>query len=287
MLKSSFPHIDPRSWDARLDWGGVYVNGRMKLKDTELPCPCQLEYFEPKYPFEERFSFYPQFSESWILFNDCDVIVVFKPIGLSCLPSREQRHLHLKGYIEGYLKQRIHMPSRLDTATSGMLVISKSARMNKHLQQAFEFRRVAKYYLLETASVPDWDELLVDASIGKDRTHPILRKTGGEDPKEARTQFAVICHSSIKNSSQKTALIRAKPLTGRTHQIRTHCAHAGIPIVGDNFYGGAIHDSFHLISYPLEFYHPIEKKLITIILPERFWPGWARPALERHTLNKT
>ncbi|NMC63170.1 MAG: RluA family pseudouridine synthase, partial [SAR324 cluster bacterium] len=272
LLEATFPSINPETWKDRLDWGGVYVNGRMKTHDIELPCPCQLEYFEPKYNFEERFKAYPEFSKSWVLHEDEDLIVVFKPVGLPCLPSREQRHLHLKGFIENYLKQRVHMPSRLDTATSGILIMSKSARMNKAIQQAFEFRRVSKYYLFETASIPDWNQRLVNESIGKDREHPILRKTNGENAKEAKTLFETVCFSSVTDDKGKlhdTILIMAKPLTGRTHQIRTHCSHIGIPIIGDNFYGGLNSSSFHLISYKLEFFHPFEKRLVTVGLPEQ------------------
>lgn len=277
-LRNLLPAIDPESWQARLEWGGVYVNGRMKTRDVDLPSPCCIEYFEPKYPFDSRFDFYPCFSADWVLYEDEDLIVSYKPAGLPCLPSREQTHIHLKGYIEKYLRQRVHMPSRLDTATSGMLVMSKSARMNKDLQQAFEFRRMAKYYLMETASAPTWQETLVEAPIGKHEGHPILRAVNFETGKDAKTLFAVTASSSCRGDDGRdhpTAIIRAKPLTGRTHQIRTHAAHTGIPIVGDNFYGGLPAPSLHLMSYQLGFHRPFDRKDFQLILPERFWPEWA------------
>lgn len=271
-LKFSLPDIDPSTWLERLEWGGVYVNGRMKTSDMDLPLPCLLEYFEPKYPFEERMNFYPEFSSTWILFKDDDVVVVYKPAGLPCLPSREQRHIHLKGYVESHLRQRLHMPSRLDTSTAGMLVMSRSSRMNRHIQQAFEHRRVAKYYLFETGFRPEWTERLVEASIAKDHTHPILRKVDVHNGKDAKTLFTNICEADGR------FLIRAKPMTGRTHQIRTHAAYIGIPITGDNFYEGLHAEELRLLSYQVEFHHPFNDAPCTVILPEEFWPEWAFPA---------
>ena len=287
-LKISLPAIAPETWEARLDWGGVYVNGRMKTHDVELPCPCVIEYFEPKYPFEERHSFYPEFSPSWILFEDDDAVVVYKPAGLPCLPSREQRHMHLKSYVERHFRQQIHMPSRLDTSTAGLLVMSRSSRMNRHIQQAFEYRRVAKYYIFETAVIPEWTEKLVEAPIGKDCDHPVLRRIDPDGGKEARTLFTRVCMSEISDidgNIHPSCLISARPMTGRTHQIRTHAAYLGIPVAGDNFYQGFHVEGLRLLSYRVDFHHPFIGEDCSVILPEVLWPEWAAPGIRSQIMT--
>lgn len=282
-LKKYLPHVVPQSWDDRLIWGGVYLNGRTCSADKALPCPCVVEYFEPKYPFGERWNFYPHFSEDMIVFEDDDILVVFKPAGLPCLPSREQHHAHLKSYLEHHTKKRIHMPSRLDTSVSGLIITSKSATMHKLLQRSFEYRRVSKHYLFESAVQVDWAEKEVDAPIGKDEAHPILRKVSFADGRPAKTFFKFVCQSSIAEPGRQTklsSLIEAKPFSGRTHQLRIHSSHIGAPIVGDGFYGGHPHRGLRLLSFKISLFVPNKNEEFTFVLPYRFWPIWARKALE-------
>lgn len=271
----------------RAAWGGLYLNGRMAHKEVQLSAPCQVEYFEPKFKIEEADKFFPEFKEEYILFEDEDLLIVFKPANLPCLPGKEQQRFHLKGCLLKYLaksstKAQIHLPSRLDSSVSGVIAASKSARMNKELQQAFEKRTVSKTYILEVLGHFPEDEILVEKAITRDTLHPVLRKVCEENGKPARTSFKFCALKEYTegmpqqntNAGNSSSLVSAKPLTGRTHQIRVHAAHLGFPIIGDNFYAGEPSDSLHLLSYSFGFFNPFSKKELRVSLPQRLYPSW-------------
>jgi tRNA pseudouridine32 synthase/23S rRNA pseudouridine746 synthase len=231
-----------------------------------------VEYYEPKFSIAESIRLFPKFSADNIVYEDADLIAAFKPGKLPCTPSREQRHHSLKAYIEKYLGKEVHMPSRLDTSAQGLVVMSRSKRMHKHLQHAFEKHSAEKYYLLEVAPAVKWSRKMVDNLIAEDPTHPILRQVVQSGGQKAQTYFRVL-RPGIDNQS---SLLLAKPRTGRTHQLRVHTAHLGHPIVGDNFYGGIEAPDLHLLSFRLRFFNPLTDKQVEIELPQNLIPDWAR-----------
>ncbi len=110
-----------------------------------------------------------------------------------------------------------------------------------------------------------------------------MRKVVETDGKEAITQLKVLGTGEHTLSSGKkvdVTLIKAKPVTGRTHQIRIHAAHVGFPIIGDSFYGGEESDSLHLVSFCLRFKRPITGEPIDFKLPRNFLPDWAKKFME-------
>lgn len=109
------------------------------------------------------------------MLEDDDIIAVFKPAKLPCGRSREQRHFYLWRFVEHHVGRPVHMPSRLDTSAQGLVLFSKSKRMHRPMQQAFEKHAVEKYYLLHVSPAVGWQGKLVDGAIGKDPKHPILR----------------------------------------------------------------------------------------------------------------
>jgi RluA family pseudouridine synthase len=237
LLQSLFkelPHLTESSWPERFHLGGVYVNGVPAAADMTLPVPCKIEYYEPKFELAGAAEYFPKFATEHILFQDDDMLVVFKPAGISCMPARDQSRYHLKAQIESYLGRVIHMPSRIDMSAQGLVVVSTSPRMHKHLQHAFQFRRIEKKYLLGVSGKPGWSEYSLDAPIGRDPEHPVLRKVDGKGALPSLTHFRV-----LNSRVDGTSLLEAKPHTGRTHQIRVHAAHLRFPILGDKFYGGA------------------------------------------------
>lgn len=208
-----------------------------------------------------------------IVFEDKWLIVYSKPRRLPTLPTKEQHRYNLKRYLQNYLGVMPHLPSRLDTSTEGLVIASKLTTSHNKLQRMFESRRIKKFYLLEVQGHPSWDEFEANDPIGRDPSHPILRKVieGGQD---ARTKF-----SKLSASSAGTLLV-AMPETGRTHQIRVHAAHIGHPILGDSFYGGAISlggcepKELRLMSYGLFLTHPISGATLSLSVPERLLPNW-------------
>jgi tRNA pseudouridine32 synthase/23S rRNA pseudouridine746 synthase len=276
-LTTNLPHIDPTSWPERFDFGGVYVNGHAALTDQPLPCPCRIEYYQPKFDISAAASIFPAFEERFVVYSDDDILVAYKPPKLPSMPAKEQRHFSLKASIEKFCNRTIHMPSRLDVSAQGILIVSTSARAHAPLQQAFESRSVSKKYLFATTSPCTWNSKEISAPIVRDPSHPVLRTTHTENGKAARTIMTQLGRYT-SGSSEVTALC-AQPITGRTHQIRVHAASEGVAIFGDNFYGGESAPYLHLVSCILECLHPISKRPLRFVIPEPLRADWIRAAL--------
>lgn len=260
-------------WRFQIEWGAVFVNGqRSQIDDLNkpLPCPCRLEYYEAKYDQHEAASTFPQFSKSLVVFEDEDLIVVFKPHHLATMPPKERRGYTLKSYVEDYCGAIVHIPSRLDSAACGLVPISKTPKMHDKLNRIYQHRRVKKSYLLESSSPVEWQDTIVSKKIAKDPAHPILRKLSETEGVDAQTHFMLV------QNRASSALIRAHPTTGRTHQLRVHITAVSKPMIGDNFYGGSEDSDLHLMSEALSFLHPMTQKILEITVPLNLQPGWAR-----------
>jgi 23S rRNA-/tRNA-specific pseudouridylate synthase len=232
------------------------------------------------------------------------MVAVFKPDQLPTKLPKDQRKHSLHTYLETALDQKIHMPSRLDVATSGLVLCSSSKVMNKYLQHQFQGgkktnkhnkdinmqKRIRKDYLF--ASRTKWpfvaEEIVVNRSIGFQGDHPILRKCVPNDAdeelktSEAKSSLTVMRHlGTIEDSEtkEKTTYVLATPITGRTHQIRLHAASVGMPICGDIFYGGAPHESLHLLAYRYSMFE-VDDVYRTHAVPARLFPEWLPPWLE-------
>ena len=270
-LARRLPHISRESWKHRFDLGGVYLAGRPVDLDARITEPSRLEYYEPKLPLTELASWYPSFSTAWILYGDDDLAIVYKPCRLPTTAARDQRRYNLAEYLSVHFGRPVHLPSRLDTAVSGLLICSLSDRMNRYLQKAYERRWVEKYYLAETSSIPNWLCRSIEWDIARDPRHPVLRRCVEVGQGErALTEVVRL------GSSSHSALLRAKPVTGRTHQIRLHLATEGFPIIGDPYYAGARAEDLHLVSYAIRFYHPYARSMFSIELPKELQPTWLR-----------
>lgn len=270
-LISHLRHLAPESWPARFALGGVYVNGQPVDTDGPLPIPCKIEYYEPKFELAQAEDYFPKFSEQQVLYQDDDMLVVFKPAGISCMPARDQSRFHLKAQIETYLGRIVHMPSRIDMSAQGIVVVSTSPRMHKHLQHAFQFRRIEKRYLLRVDAPASWEEREVHEPIGRDPEHPVLRKVNGKGCRPALTIFR-----ARRRFGDGSTLLQALPHTGRTHQIRVHAAHLGVPIRGDKFYGGRTAPLLCLLSHSFTLRHPLSGKELSVEVPESLMPEWAK-----------
>lgn len=280
LLLHCLPHIPLVSWKERFNFGGVYVNGREALADQPLPHPCRVEYYEPKFDIGEASAIFPAFEERFVVYRDEAVAVAYKPPGLPSMPAKEQRHFSLKASLDALFGVQIHMPSRLDVSAQGIVVVSLNPGTHAHLQKAFESRRVHKTYYLATAASVPWEALNVDLPISRDPRHPVLRSVTGNDGLTAETRLSRVGTSSSEGSS--ITVVRAEPITGRTHQIRVHAASQGVPIFGDNFYGGAPASSLHLVSHSIAFTHPLSGEAVTVSLPRELTPNWLDAEAEKH-----
>jgi 23S rRNA pseudouridine1911/1915/1917 synthase len=203
-----------------------------------------------------------------ILFEDEDLIVVDKPAGLPTHATQDESRDNLFAAVGRFLSRRdgdepyLGVHQRLDRDTSGVVLFTKTKRVNAAIAKSFSEHAVSKiYHAITHAPRPDlrrklkreWtikNHLGKISSSGKRSRYGTVRSDG----QFAETAFRVIeAHSG-------GAWIEAIPRTGRTHQIRVHLSEYGLPIIGDDLYGVGEHAAAHrlmLHAVQLVFRHPI------------------------------
>lgn len=267
-LINVLPNISAQSWEQRFLLGGVFVNGIPASIEDEITCPCNIEYYEPKYDIDSLDSFFPKFNTENIVYENNGIVVYYKPRKLPTTPSKEQIKYNLRTYLENYYKNSVHLPSRLDTSTQGLVIGSYIDATNEFVQKLFEHKKVQKYYMLKVDGIVSFDEYDCNFCIDKSDKHPVLRISSNEG-KSARTIFTVVKRDFVEN----TTVLIARPITGRTHQIRVHISSLGYPIIGDNFYNGKIYKELCLVCYKLEF-EDMNGDFKRIIAPKELVPTW-------------
>jgi len=168
-----------------------------------------------------------------IIYQDDNIIVVNKASGVSVGGDRwDEAQQRLDKLIEYELKiNKIFTVHRIDKETSGLLVFAKNKNTHRNLSILFEERKVIKQYTAIVHGRPSWKETTCNLALvpnGNKKHMTIIDKFRG---KESITLFN--CLFSAGNYS----VLEVKPLTGRIHQIRVHCAALGHPVVCDSLYG--------------------------------------------------
>ena len=212
----------------RLKWREeLFVNGQSVHTDYPVRpgdvITVPLDEPVPDYPAED--------GDLVVLYEDAHLLVVDKPAGMLIHPSRSCNTGTLANRVLGYYQKTgqssaFHPITRLDRDTFGVVLLAKNAHIHNLLQQtAFE-----KTYHARTFGGPTDPEGVIDAPIAR-RPLPSLLREVRPDGKPSLTRFRVL---ERENGMCKLALT---PVTGRTHQLRVHCAHLGFPILGDPQYG--------------------------------------------------
>jgi 23S rRNA pseudouridine1911/1915/1917 synthase len=233
----------------------------------------------------------PQEMELDIVFEDPDLIVVNKAAGMLVHPTNRDKSGTLLNGLSFYLNksiselgfrmadraafnENIHedpksqipisesdivrpgLIHRLDKQTSGLIVIAKNQHSHRKMTEYFRKKLVSKRYLALVDGVAMEDEDMISASIG--RFGELKHWDVMVDGKESETRFWV-----RRRDADKT-LLELEPVTGRTNQLRIHCAHIGHPIVGDVGRGGSEHDRLCLHAWKIAFRHPSTKEQIEL-----------------------
>lgn len=212
-----------------------------------------------------------------ILFENDDLIVVNKPAGMVVHPAAGHASGTLVNAILGYDpelegiggEERPGVVHRLDKDTSGLILLAKNERAHRWLQDQFRLRKVEKTYLALVDGKPPTPSGRVEAYIGRDPSH---RRRMAIVP-ESRGREAISEYKTVESFKDHT-LLKFHPITGRTHQIRLHCAFLGCPIVGDEVYGrkkSSIEMERHFLhAYQLRIVLPGEKepRIFEAPLPE-------------------
>ncbi len=200
-----------------------------------------------------------------ILYEDEAFLAVDKPPGLWIHPTPGRNSGTLANYVAYYLRGQdcgIHVITRLDRDTFGVALLAKYA----HFHACLSGNPPKKVYLATVAGSPPAASGTVEMPIARRVGTSLLREVR-PDGKPALTSYSVLtCRNGV-------SLLELRPQTGRTHQLRVHCAALGCPIVGDRDYGTAasreLSESLgvrtqQLCAYSLSFTHPLTGELVTI-----------------------
>jgi 23S rRNA pseudouridine1911/1915/1917 synthase len=239
-----------------IEAGGLRADG--VLVDTArspLPAGTSLVFEAP----ESRPILEPMPVEFGVAYEDADLAVVDKPAGVVTHPGAgfegatlASGILHRWPTVRGVgSSERWGIVHRLDRDTSGLLVVSLSARAFEPLKKAIAERRVHREYLALVEGRPAATAGTIDAALGRD---PDRRGRMRLDPagRAART------HYSLESNHGDLSLLRVTLETGRTHQIRVHLASVGLPVAGDDVYGtGEGSPRLFLHSCRIALHHPV------------------------------
>ncbi len=243
----------------RLKWQDkLYVNGVPQHTDYPVVpgdvITVPLEEPEPSYPAQE--------GNLTILYEDEYILAVDKPAGMLIHPSRSQFTDTLANFVAGYYQKTgqaaaFHPVTRLDRDTFGVVLLGK----NSHIHALLSQNPLEKTYEALVYGGPAQAEGVIDAPIARRPLPSLLRQVSPEG-KPSLTRYRVL------SRQEKTAVLALTPVTGRTHQLRVHCAYMGFPIVGDPQYGSRESLEFSrktgvttqlLCAKTLRFSHPITK----------------------------
>ena len=178
-----------------------------------------------------------------ILHEDAELLVVNKPAGLVCHPTKTDEYSSLISRARLHLGPESHpqLVNRLDRETSGVTLVAKTAATAYALRKIWEQRRVVKEYQAVVYGHVTEPHRVIEAPLGKDEASKVaIKDCVRKDGAAASTEFRVeIRFSKIIGDERRCfSVLRVVPQTGRKHQIRIHLAHVGHPIVGDKLYGG-------------------------------------------------
>lgn len=175
-----------------------------------------------------------------LILHEDDALIAFdKPAGLA-VQGGSKTSRHIDGMLLSLAPkgERYRLVHRLDRDTSGILVVAKTASSAAKLSKAFQRHDVQKLYWALVMGLPPLEDGIIDKALskGSSRSQPDfeLMQTGREDAQKAVTRYR-----TVARAGKVSAWLALQPLSGRTHQLRVHCAAIGCPIMGDPKYGGA------------------------------------------------
>jgi 23S rRNA pseudouridine955/2504/2580 synthase len=207
------------------------------------------------------------FLESITIYEDADVMVLNKPMGLA-VQGGSGTVRHVDGMLEVLRgphadSQRPRLVHRLDKDTAGCLLVAKTRFAAAALAKSFRARETRKIYWAVVAGVPKPRQGRISTFLAKeereDESVMRIARHGEEGASHAITYYAI-----VETAAQSLAWVSLKPVTGRTHQLRAHMAHIGHPIVGDPKYfaienwqlPGGLQNRLHLLARRIVVPHP-------------------------------
>ena len=250
-LKMSSSLMNKLKWGDAIRVNGVPQRTNFPVKPADV-ITVRMDEEEPEYPAED--------GQLNVLYEDDFLLAVDKPAGMLIHPSRSRNEGTLANLVAGYYrktgqKSAFHPLTRLDRDTFGIVLLAKNAHVHTLLQQT----EVRKTYHALTFGWLEEDAGTIDAPIARRELPSLLRYISPEG-KPSVTEFALL------ERGDNICKLALRPVTGRTHQLRLHCAHVGHPILGDPQYGSDESKAFSealglpyqmLCAKKLELKHPM------------------------------
>lgn len=220
-----------------------------------------------------------------IVYEDEHVLAVSKPGDLVVHPTASAYHRTLIRILRERLDDdELDLAHRIDKETSGLVLLGRSQAVATDLKEQFANRKVKKSYLAIVRGVPAFDEMVIDdpMRLTPNSETSVLMEIGGEGAMVAVTDVTTLARG------ENSALVEARPRTGRQHQIRLHLAHRGHAILGDKLYLGSEQIFLDALNHRLEpeallellghsrqllhawratFTHPVTRELLTLTAP--------------------
>lgn len=228
----------PRSFVSWVKFSGaILLNNQAVTVRSKLVLNDNLTLITPDERGHETVA--PSFLPIEVVYEDRDFLIVNKPVDVVSIPSVKNPDASMANRIKGYYvrqnynDQIIHIVTRLDRDTSGLMLVAKHRLAHALIDRQIQDRSMAKlYFAISTKS--DWSiHGMIDAPIARDEDSIITRRVH-DSGKAARTEYW------LEKSLRKSSLLKLQLHTGRTHQIRVHLSHMQGPLVGDDLYGGPL-----------------------------------------------
>lgn len=273
LLQYAFSHaMTPKCM--AMFWIGASPEGEIRHEQTYYPacrskCKPILEWMLGKDIVKDD-TFITQHSGDnlTIIYQDSDIIVVDKPAGMLSVPGKNDAPSVLS-LLQRKMEDNIFPVHRLDMDTSGLMVFVRNKKAQRNLQRQFETHSIVKRYIALLERKPDSEQGTISLPLSPDMADRPRQMVDYRHGKQALTHYRLCTSPSTPMRRQFLTvgdnLVELSPLTGRTHQLRVHCAHPdglASPIVGDRLYGTTNHPRLCLHAEYLEFRHPTTGEIV-------------------------
>jgi 23S rRNA pseudouridine955/2504/2580 synthase len=289
-FKRHFPLLQHGHLEKLLRTGQVRVDGKRAKANLRLAAgqsiriPPGVEEGARKSTRSEVSDADRKFVQALLIHEDDQVLAINKPPGLA-VQGGTGTPRHLDGMLDALrfaAKERPKLVHRLDKDTSGVMLLARSTPAAAKLAEAFRHKSARKIYWALVVGVPELRQGRIDMALAKIGGPEGERVANDEDDGKR----AVTLYTTIETAGKRAAWLALMPLTGRTHQLRVHCAEAlKTPIAGDIKYGGESaviggvpgSDRLHLHARSLELPHPASGRMLRVVapLPPHLRETWA------------
>lgn len=208
-----------------------------------------------------------------VIYRDAELAALDKPAGLPSQATRRGGTSTVEDFLRAELRPEARLAHRLDAAASGLLLVTLSAAARRALAEQLLQRTLERAYLAVVQGIPREPEMLIRSRLGVHGGQTRSSADGRAHLAETRARLLRVARP------QGRALLQVELSTGRTHQIRAHLAEQGLPLVGDDRYGGPSGERLALHAHRLRLRHPTRGEPLELHSP---LPAALRAMLEPH-----